>query len=112
MVIAENYVFTKRLEIGEYFDAEAGAVTIELKETTAQNAAKFQKLVEDTERATAFFVDLLPSIIVDHDFWKDDAHKWEAKEVASIIANRAELCINLMGRYVSDVLFSQGRRSA
>lgn len=111
MIIDLTYLFSKRFPVGQFFGHEPEEVEIELKETSAAAAAKFGPMANDTEKAAAYFVALLPSVIVDHDFWKDDAHKYEAKEVADMIAGRAELCIHLMGRYVQEVLFSQGKGS-
>lgn len=111
MVIDLSYLFSKKIGVGQFFNLGKDDVVIELKETSAAAAAKFEPLATDTEKAAAYFVALLPSVIVDHDFWKDDAHKYEAKEVAEMVAARAELCVYLMGRYINEVLFSQGKGS-
>lgn len=111
MVIDLSYLFSKKIGVGQFFGLGEDEATIELKETNAAAAAKFEPLAKDTEKATAYFIALLPSIIVDHDFWKDEAHKWEAREIADMVAGRAELCIYLMGRYVQEVLFTQGKES-
>lgn len=111
MIIDIGYLFSKKLSIGSFFGAPEDDVTITLHEMGQAQATKFQGLISVAANAAQYFVDQLPSIIVDHDLWKDDAHKYTAEEVARYIDSRADLCLTLLNRYVSEVLFTQGKKS-
>jgi hypothetical protein len=111
MIVETNYLFSKKLDVGQFFNAEPGDGWIELREVGGVAAAKFKKLSDDTEASVGYFLSLLPWMIVDHSLWKDDANKHTADEVATLVGNRAELCLDLMNRYVRQVLFTQGNKS-
>ncbi|MCX7023048.1 MAG: hypothetical protein NT080_00330 [Spirochaetes bacterium] len=111
MIIDQHYLFSKKLGVGRFFGVTEDDVTIEFRETDVVTTTKFQTFSGDTSKATEFFVKMLPGIIVDHDLWKDEAHKYTADEIAAMIAGRAELCIDIMGRYVQEVLFTHGKKS-
>lgn len=111
MIVDINYLFSKKIGIGEFFGTESDDVTIELKEMGQAQATKFQKLIGSAGDAAQYFVDQLPSIIVDHDLYADEVHKFTADEVAKMISNRAELCLTLLNKYATDVLFTRGKKS-
>jgi hypothetical protein len=110
MVIEKNYVVTKRIDVAEFFETE-GPVEIEFKELDMLRTAKFQGFQGDSEKSVAYFLEVLPSVIVDHDFFRDEAHKYDAKEVTEILGSRAELCAFVMEEYVKNVLFTRGKKS-
>ena len=111
MVIDIDYLFSKKIGVGQFFGAEKDAACIELKETSMAVSAKIYQASGDAEKLATAFNEILPSIIVDHDLWKDEAHKYTAEEVAKMVAGRAELCAYLRGRWFKEVLFSQGKES-
>lgn len=112
MIVDIDYLFSAKIPIGRFFNAPDDDVTIELREMNQAQATKLQKLINDIGDAAQYFVDQLPSIIVDHDLWADDAHKFTAEEVTKMISRRAELCLTLLNEYASKVLFIQGKKSA
>ena len=111
MVIEKNYLFSKRIPVGQFYGKEPEEIGIELIETDGQTAARLQKGGQDSEQMVTFFNGILAGIIKDHDYQEDDIHKWTAEEVAKHVASRAELCLYLMSHYVSDVLFTHGKKS-
>lgn len=107
-----DYLVTKRIQVGKYFNADED-VSIELRELGGVDAAKLTKAYRTDEIAgMQLFVEHLPDIIVDHDFWKDEAHKLTAAEVAFVVAAKAELCLDLMGKYAGSVLFPHRKENA
>jgi hypothetical protein len=111
MVIDSKFLFSKKIPVGDYFGEAPEAATIELRETSVANAAKFQEATKDIEKTMAHFLALLPGLIVDHDLWKDDVNKYTATEVAEMVSARAELGMHLMGAFTEQVLFTHGKKS-
>jgi hypothetical protein len=111
MIVENNYLFSRKLEVGQFYDAKPEEVWIELREVGGVAAAKMRKFADDTEGAVVYFLSLLSWMIVDHNLWKDEANKYTADEVAEMVGNRAELCLELMNRYFKQVLFIQGNKS-
>jgi len=111
MIVTTNFLFSRKLGIGEYFGVKSDEAKIELKEMGGVDAARFRDVINDMPKAIEYFVSKLPDIIVDHDFWKDEANKLTADELAAIIAAKAELCMSLMSRYAQEVLFTHGKKS-
>lgn len=112
MVLEKGYLVTKKINVSDFFEGAEPSLSIECKELDMLRTAKFQGFQNDAEKSAAYFLEVLPSIIVDHDFYKDEAHKYDAKEVAEIIGNRAELCAYVMEQYITTVLFTRGKKSA
>jgi len=110
MIVETNYMYTRRVDVSEYFEGEE-KVEIEMRELGGVAAAKLKKMAGDDEAMMSHFLSLLPWVIVDHDFWKDATHKLTSDEEAQMVAGRAELAFNLMSRYVTEVLFTHGKKS-
>ncbi len=111
MIVETNYLFSKRIDIAEYFGDGKDEAFVELRELGGVAAAQLKKASKDEEELTKYFLEKLPWMIVDHNFFKDEAHKMDAAEVALMIGNRAELCFDLAFRYLKEVLFIHGKKS-
>jgi hypothetical protein len=112
MILPEGYLVTKKVNVSEFFDGAEPDMSIEFRELDVQRTTKFQTMKDDASASAKYFSEVLPSVIVDHDFYRNSQTKYNAKEVADIIAARAELFFYVMNAYITEVLFTHGKRSA
>lgn len=112
MVLGEGYLVTKKVNVSEFFEGAEPDMSIEFRELDVQRTTKFQTIKDDASASAKYFSEVLPSLIVDHDFYKTSEIKYNAKEVAEIIASRAELFFYVMNAYITEVLFTHGKKSA
>jgi hypothetical protein len=110
LIVPENFIIKTKINVSEFFPGAEPDMGIEFKELDMLRTSKFQGFQGDTEKTSAYFLEVLPLVIVDHDFYRDAAHKYDAKEVADIIGARAELCTYVMQQYLENVLFTRGRK--
>jgi hypothetical protein len=75
--------FRIRINIGQYFECDKDEnVYVVLREPTY---AESQLVGEDDEAANEKFLELLPSLLIDHNFEKDAGGAATAKEVVDIL---------------------------
>ncbi len=110
MIIPVDFIVKKKILVSEFFPGSEPTMGIEFRELDMLRTSKFQEFSGDTPKTAAHFLEVLPSIIVDHDFYKDEVHKYDAKEVAEMIGSRAELCTYVMQEYLENVLFTRGKK--
>lgn len=66
---------------------------------------------ESDVKTLEFFRDILPSIIVDHNFYESEQEKMKPKSLASLIFESIELTQKILGDYLSASFFTQAQKN-
>lgn len=78
----EKGFFRTRINIGTYFECNEKDVYVILREPTY---AESQLIGDDDKMANEKFLELLPSLLIDHNFEKDAGGAATAKEVVDVL---------------------------
>lgn len=86
--------------VGLDTDAEA---FLELKELDTLTTLKLRSLADKQDEVIAYFKEILPSIIVDHNLYETEDKKMSNKDVASFIFEKLELSTKVMTEYTKAI---------
>ena len=86
--------------IGLDTDAEA---FLELKELDTLTTLKLRSLAEKQDEVIAYFKEILPTIIVDHNLYETEDKKMSNKEIANFIFEKLELSTKVMTEYTKAI---------
>lgn len=104
-----------RIEVGTLVGLEKDdEAFILLKELPTLEMLRLKEASEKGENETLCLLrDLLPSILVDHNFYEDESGKKKMKgeEVASLIFESLDLTVRVVNEYTHAGFFTQARRS-
>ena len=81
-------------------DAEA---FLELKELDTLTTLKLRALADKQDEVVAYFKEVLPSIIVDHNLYETEDKKMSNKEIANFIYEKLELSTKIMTEYTKAI---------
>jgi len=86
--------------VGLDTDAEA---FLELKELDTLTTLKLRSLADKQDEVIAYFKDILPNIIVDHNLYETEDKKMSNKEIANFIFEKIELSTKVMTEYTKAI---------
>ena len=83
----DNYIFKQRVNLGEEFGKEPEEVFIVLRELDTKSVLKLKEAgSEDSEtRSLEVFREILPNIMVDHNFYEDEQTKMDSTAVTNLL---------------------------
>lgn len=114
VIVDKSYLVSARINLGQYFNVPEEDAFIELREPSTFDALKMEKATKagDTEATLKTFSEILPRVIVDHNFYKDKDSKLEPEDVVAMLAEKLDLYSYVVGEYSTRVLFTLGSKSA
>lgn len=88
-----NYVHTKRIDLGEFFEKEEAEVYLTVRELTTKDVLLLKEVADKKENNAIFdtFRKILPGIIVDHNFYVDENTKMSVEEVSDLLFERIDV---------------------
>ena len=83
----QNYIHTQRINLGEEFGKENEEVFIVLRELDTKSVLKLKESSsKDSETASLdTFREILPGLIVDHNFYESEEKKMTSDEVTELL---------------------------
>ena len=96
-----NYIHTQKIELGEEFGKENGEVFIMLREMDTRSVLKLKNAasMEDEGTVLEVFREILPCLIVDHNFYETEEKKMSAEEVSDLLFEK----INAVGKVLKEL---------
>lgn len=96
-----NYIHTHRIDLGDEFGKEKEEVFITLREMDTKSVLKLKNgASEDSEGKTLeVFREILPNLIVDHNFYETEDKKMSSDEVADLLFEK----IGAVGRVLTEL---------
>lgn len=116
-VKAKNYesaIQKVKIEVGTLvgLDEDAEAFIL-LKEMSTTDTLKLRETVANDKRdILEFFRELLPSIIVDHNFYETEQKKMTNEELRDFIFEKIEFSTKVLNDYSKSAFFTQGNKNA
>ena len=86
--------------VGLDTDAEA---FLELKELDTLTTLKLRSLADKQDEVIAYFKEILPNIIMDHNLYETEDKKMSNKEIANFIFEKIELSTKVMTEYTKAI---------
>ena len=100
----DNALRKVRIEIGKLIGLETDAEAyLVLKEMDTLTTLKMKGLTDDTDKLIEFFKDVLPSLIVEHNFYETEDKKMTHKDVANFIFEKLEVSTKVVEEYSSAI---------
>lgn len=105
-----SYLVTTRVDLSGFFGEEAW---VEFKETDTFDAMKMQRVAKegDGEKSLAMFAEILPRVMIGHNFYRDEATLYTPAEVIALLAKKPAAFAFVVQAYIDKVLFIQGQES-
>lgn len=102
-----------RIEVGTLVGLEKDdEAYIELREIPTLEMIQLKEAYEKGEKALMeFFKDLLPLIIVDHNFYETEQKKMDGKAVAALVFESLDLTQKVIGAYTNASFFTRAQKS-
>ena len=106
-----TYIQKVRVEVGTYLGLETDAEAfIEMKEIPTIQMMELREAYEKGDRALMeFFRDLMPSIIVDHNFYETEKEKMKPEAITEIVFGSLDLTRKVMDEYTQSSFFTRPR---
>lgn len=96
----DNALRKVRIEVGTLVGLETDAEAyLVLKEMDTLTTLKMKSLTTEHSDVISFFKDVLPSIIVEHNFYETEEKKMSNSEVASFIFEKIDLATKVIEEY-------------
>jgi hypothetical protein len=92
--------FKKQIFIGEYFGVKNETLWVVMREPGGRETSKL--MTNETAKANDAFVELLPSLIIDHSF-ESDGKKASNENVAKLILDKGMMYINVFTEYLNSL---------
>lgn len=93
-----------RIEFGTLIGLDTDAEAfLELKELDTLTTLKLRALADKQDEVVAYFKEVLPSIIVDHNLYETEDKKMSNKEIANFIYEKLELSTKIMTEYTKAI---------
>lgn len=105
-----NAIQKVTIEVGTYVGLkEDEEAFITLKELPTMETLKLKKSTETEEEILSFFKEVLPVIIVDHNFYESETKKMTNEALRDFIFERMALSTKILKDYSHASFFSQRR---
>lgn len=100
----DNALRKVRIEFGTLIglDTDAEAFVV-LKEMDTLTTLKLRSLVGKEDEVIAYFKEVLPAIIVDHNLYETEDKKMSTKDVTSFIFEKLELSTKVVAEYTKAI---------
>lgn len=110
MIIEKNrYLIRTKILIGNYFGGSAEDCFIELREPSTKELyelkGRWKEADKDYEKIMFALVDLLPSLIVDHNAYLNDKDKYSTQELVELVLSKLDMFYYVVSEYYDKVLF-------
>ena len=93
-----------RIEFGTLIGLDTDAEAfLELKELDTLTTLKLRSLADKQDEVIAYFKEILPNIIVDHNLYETEDKKMSNKEIANFIFEKIELSTKVMTEYTKAI---------
>jgi len=120
IVKKDGWLVQTKVLFGDLLGAASDEAWATFREPSGTELAEFQAAspgsgASDGKMAAAsmtVFADLMPALIVDHNFYETETMKFSAEELALFINSKPELFMRALGQYSAEVLFGLGKRIA
>lgn len=111
-----NYIQKVRLEIGKVMgEQEDSEVFLVLREPTSKMMLEMSELSTENERdMIEYFGKILPEIIVNHNFYEDEAQtqKMSNADIAALIMDTVGAVSTVMEQYYQAAFFTRQQKTA
>ena len=100
----DNALRKVRIEVGTLVGLETDAEAyLILKEMDTLTTLKMKSITANNEDVVSFFKDVLPSIIVEHNFYEEEEKKMSNEELASFIFQKIDLTTKVIEEYTTAI---------
>lgn len=100
----DNALRKVRIEVGTLVGLETDAEAyLVLKEMDTLTTLKMKSITANNEDVVSFFKDVLPSIIVEHNFYEEEEKKMSNEELASFIFQKIDLTTKVIEEYTTAI---------
>lgn len=98
-------IFTVKVGVGGYFDMEENDLFIILREPTAEEALSFKEIAnkENQNVDEKRMFELMPQMIVEHNFEQEPGKKMATDEVWSLIMQRAACATEVVTKWSNNL---------
>lgn len=104
-------IFTVKVVVGDYFGMEEQDLWVVLREPTAEEALSFKdisnKQNETVDEKKMF--DMIPAMIIDHNFEEDTNKKMSTDEVWKLIMQRAACATEVITKWSKNIPLAKGK---
>ena len=109
MIISNDFLIKTKIFLGKVYGFEKDEeVFIELKEPKGIEFMKLNQYVSNEQDGTKLFESifhLLPSVVVSHNFYKDEKTLLTNQEVVDFLNTKLEAITEVINTYSNEVLF-------
>jgi hypothetical protein len=101
-----GYIIKARVNLGQYFDQPEADVYVVLREMTMNQKMSFQEAAKGGDGVATFraFQEVLPKLVVDHNFYEDDDKPMQPAQVVEILMEREAVAMAVLEEYKAKVL--------
>jgi hypothetical protein len=100
----DKFLVKVKIEIGEFFGLENAEAYVVFKELDTFNTLKLKEQFEKGEiELLKTIKEMLPAILIDHNFYIDESKKMTNEEVVNLIFDKNTLTTKVVGDYISSV---------
>lgn len=112
VVDKKRYLVSARILCGEFFDLPAGDAFITMREPDTKTTFHLERIFKtgDSLQIVDEFVKAMPSLIVEHNFEKQDGGHLTEAEVTSLVSDKVDLFMHVIDQYKDKVLFTLGKK--
>lgn len=109
----DKYIQKVRINVGTYVGLEKDEdAFVTLKEMPTMDMMKLRKVYsQDETEVMNFFKEVLPRIIVDHNFYETEQKKMTTDKLTNLIFESIELSSKVMGDYSSASFFTHKKKT-
>lgn len=99
----DKFLVKFKVELGSYFDLKDDEAFIVFKELDTFNTLKLKDTFDKGEtELLKVLKEVLPEVIVEHNFYVDDTTLMNNKELIDVIFNKSSLALKVVGDYINN----------
>jgi len=97
----ERFLIKVKINLGQFFDKADDDVFVVLREMDTFNTLKLNEQLRESELATFMaFKEILPELIVDHNFYADEKTKMNNTEVVDLLFSKTKVATKIIKDYL------------
>jgi hypothetical protein len=97
----DGYIKKAKILLGQFCDQSEADVFVTLREMTMAQKLSFNSVVKsgDSEGIWKTFAGMLPDLVVDHNFYEDEAKPMDRQAVVATIMEREDVALYMLEEY-------------
>lgn len=103
-------IFKIKINVGEHFGMEADDLFIELREPTTEEALELSKAGQGENLDQSAIFSMIPTLIVDHNFEKEENKKFSPKEVWELCKQRPMCSTHVVEVWSNNIPLAQRKQ--